>query len=162
MINVGVSLPIALMAVRLEDLPNEVLFQILLWIQPSSVPFLQQVCRKFNDLSQPLLWRHHCLTQFKYWSSEHALSEKVARDAAVVDWKRVFRSRHLSNIAINRTLEDILSRQVYRVAGSEKIIAHGYDAKDTLLRHLNCRSDAEDVLARRSAPLGIANHRPVR
>ncbi|KAL9031095.1 MAG: hypothetical protein Q9196_000858 [Gyalolechia fulgens] len=37
---------------------------------------------------------------------------------------------------------------------SEKIIAQGYDAKDTLLRHLNVSDDADDVLARRDAVLG--------
>lgn len=154
-------LAVHVMAMRLDDLPTEILFQILLWVPPSSVPAFQQACRKFNSLSQPLLWRHHCRTQFRYWSSDHAISVKVAQDVASVDWKYMFQSRHLADIAISHALEDILSCQTRRLDGSERIIAHGYDAKDTLLRHLNCSNDTEDVLARRSALLGFANHRPV-
>ncbi|KAL8683068.1 MAG: hypothetical protein Q9186_000978 [Xanthomendoza sp. 1 TL-2023] len=133
----------------LTALPTEILFQILLCVPPSSIPLLQQVCRKFNDLSQPLLWQQHCCTHFKYWKSEHDITAKYAQSAAEVDWKQIFQQRHLADIAISRDLEDILSSQTGRIKRSERIIAHGYDAKDTLLRHLNVPDDAEDVLARR-------------
>ncbi|KAL8810125.1 MAG: hypothetical protein Q9200_002832 [Gallowayella weberi] len=141
----------------LTALPPEILFQILLCVPPSTIPILQQVCRKFNQLSQPLLWRQHCRTQFKYWKPEHDIAAKYAQSAAQVDWKHLFQQRHLADGAISRDIEDILSSQTGRIERSERIIAHGYDAKDTLLRHLNVDDDAEDVLARRyysSAVLG--------
>ena len=137
------------MTMILSDLPNEILYQILFSVPPASIPTLQQVSRKFNDLSQPLVWRHHCQTQFKYWSPEHDITTKYAQAPAKVDWKQLFQARHLADRATSRDLEDILSSQVGRIERSEKILAHGYDAKDTLLRHLNVSDDAEDVLARR-------------
>ncbi|KAI4174824.1 MAG: hypothetical protein LQ343_002062 [Gyalolechia ehrenbergii] len=137
------------MTLLLSDLPPEVLFQILLWVPPVSIPAFQQVCRKFNDQSQPILWRHHCRTRFKYWNPEHDILAKFAQDAAEVDWKNIYRKRHLADAAISHDLEKILSTQIGRMDRSEKIIAHGYDAKDNLLRHLNVSDDADDVLARR-------------
>lgn len=141
------------MTLLLSDLPPEVLFQILLWVPPVSIPAFQQVCRKFNDQSQPILWRHHCRTRFKYWNPEHDILAKFAQDAAEVDWKNIYRKRHLADAAISHDLEKILSTQIGRMDRSEKIIAHGYDAKDNLLRHLNVSDDADDVLARRYEPL---------
>lgn len=149
--DIGRHLPTVIMAVRLNDLPTEVLFQILLCAPPTSIPAFQQVCRKFYDLSQPLLWRHHCRTQFKYWSPYHDIAGKLRQDVASVDWKRIFRDRHVADIEINHELEGILASQICRLGRSERIIAHGYDAKDALLRHLNVSDNAEDVLARRSA-----------
>ncbi|KAL8912271.1 MAG: hypothetical protein Q9171_002726 [Xanthocarpia ochracea] len=137
------------MTTVLSDLPIEVLFQIFLCVPPASIPALQQVCRKFNDLSQPLLWRHHCQTQFKYWDPKHDIKAKYAQSAAKVDWKQLFQTRHLADRAISHELENILSSQTGRIELSERILVHGYDAKDTLLRHLNVGDDAEDVLARR-------------
>ncbi|KAL8998447.1 MAG: hypothetical protein Q9169_002484 [Polycauliona sp. 2 TL-2023] len=134
---------------NLSDLPTEILYQIFLLVPPASIPTLQQVCRKFNDLSQPSLWRRHCQTQFEYWSPEHDIRTKYTQPPAKIDWKQLFQARHLADRAISRDLEDILSSQTGRIERSERILAHGYDAKDTLLRHLNVGDDAEDVLARR-------------
>lgn len=149
---IGRHLALVVMTVRLNDLPTEVLFQILLWAPPASIPAFQQVCRKFNDLSQPLLWRHHCRTQFKYWTPKHDITGKLRQNVASVDWKRIFRERHVADIEIDHELEGILTSQTCRLDRSEKIVAYGYDAKDTLLRHLDVSEDAEDVLARRSGP----------
>ncbi|KAL8656220.1 MAG: hypothetical protein Q9226_002733, partial [Calogaya cf. arnoldii] len=86
---------------------------------------------------------------FKYWSPEHDIITKYAQAPAKVDWKQLFQARHLADRATSHNLEDILSSQVGRIERSETILAHGYDAKDTLLRHLNVSDNAEDVLARR-------------
>ncbi|KAL9034881.1 MAG: hypothetical protein Q9180_005163 [Flavoplaca navasiana] len=133
----------------LADLPTEILYQILLSVPPASIPTLQQVCRKFNDLSQPLIWRHHCQKHFKYWRPEHDIQAKYAQAPAKVNWKRLFQIRHLGDRKISQRLENILSSQTGRIEQSENILEYGYNAKDTLLRHLNVRDDAEDVLARR-------------
>ncbi|KAL8771752.1 MAG: hypothetical protein Q9209_002943 [Squamulea sp. 1 TL-2023] len=137
------------MPLLLSDLPPEVLFQILLSVPPATIPTLQQVCRKFNSLSQPLLWRHHCQTQFTYWSPEHDINAKYAQNTAEVDWKQLFRTRHLADRAISHELRGILASQTGRIERAQRILTHGYDAKDTLLRHLGVGDDADDVLARR-------------
>lgn len=133
----------------LNDLPSEILFQILLCVPPPSVLAIQQVCRKFNDLAQPLLWRFHCRTQFKYWRPEHTIATKLAQSASGFDWKNLFRTRHLADLAISDELEEILSSQAGRIERSERILAYSYDAKDTLLRNFHVNDDCEDVLARR-------------
>ncbi|KAL8785936.1 MAG: hypothetical protein Q9213_003085 [Squamulea squamosa] len=140
----GIAMPLLL-----SDLPPEVLFQILIIVPPATIPILQQVCRKFNSLSQPLLWRYHCQTQFTYWSPEHDINAKYAQSTAAVDWKQLFRTRHLADRAISHELEGILASQTGRIERAQRILTHGYDAKDTLLRHLSVGDDAEDVLARR-------------
>lgn len=138
-------------ATSLASLPNEIIQQILLYIPPSSAPAIQQVSRRFNDLIQPILWRYHCRTQFRYWDRKHNIQEKFADDVAKVDWKKVFATRHSVDRATSRAIDAILSCQVGRVEKFQSIVRFGYDAKDTLLRHLNVGDDAEDVLARRYA-----------
>ena len=137
------------MTITLDKLPNEIIFQILLYIPPSSVPALQQVSKQFNDLSQPLLWRYHCNTSFRYWSPEHAIDEKFNGPVAKVDWKKVFAERRQIDRSISREIDSILDSQVGRIEKTSRIVGFGYDAKDTLLRHLSVADDADDVLARR-------------
>lgn len=133
----------------LADLPNEIIFQILAYLPPASVPTLQRVSQRFNELSQPLLWRHYCRTEFKYWSEHHNIQKKFVEDVTKIDWKKVFSERHSVDRTTTLQLNSILSRQICRIQKAEKIVVHGYDAKDTLVRHLQVDDDAEDVLARR-------------
>ncbi len=137
------------MTLTLDKLPNEIIFQILLCIPPTSVPALQQVSKQFNDLSQPLLWRYHCSTLFRYWKAEHAIDEKLNGPVAKVDWKKVFAERRQIDRSISREIDSILGSQVGRIEKTSRIVEYGYDAKDTVLRHLSVADDAEDVLARR-------------
>ena len=76
---------------------------------------------------------------------QHKFSGAVSK----VDWKKIFTQRHGIARSISRNIDSILSSQSGRIEKAEKIMGHGYDAKDTLLRHLNVGDDAEDVLARR-------------
>lgn len=133
----------------LLDLPNELIFQILLYVSPSSTPTLQLVCRKFNDLTQPLLWKYHCRTQFRYWNAEHCIQEKFSDNAAEINWKKVFSDRHTIDKTADYVLNSILSSQLGRIEKSERIVKFGYDTKDTLLRNIFVENDSEDVLARR-------------
>ncbi|KAA6409060.1 MAG: hypothetical protein FRX48_07404 [Lasallia pustulata] len=139
----------AVPATSLSDLPNEIIQQILFYIPPSSALATQRISRRFYDLTQPILWRYHCRTQFKYWDQKHNIQAKVADNVAKVDWKDVFSSRHSIDRATSHAIDAILACQISRVEKFQSIVGFGYDAKDTLLRHLNVDDDAEDVLARR-------------
>lgn len=138
------------MAIKLNELPNEVIHQILLHLPPTSAPKVQQVSRQFDESAQPILWRSHCRTHFKYWSAEHEIQQKFSGIVAKVDWKKVFLERHNVDRATTLHLDSIISSQTNRISKSRNIVAYGYDAKDTLLRHLDVGDEAEDVLARRS------------
>lgn len=135
------------MSVTFADLPNEVIFQILLYVPLDSTPTLLQVSRRFNEAAQALLWKFHCRTQFRYWSEEHDIKHKF-NNALQVDWKSIFAKRHSVDRETRRTLDSIISSQLDRINKSESIVSLGYDAKDTLLRNLHVGEDAEDVLAR--------------
>lgn len=138
------------MSVTLADLPNEVIFQILLYVPLDSTATLLQVSRRFNEAAQALLWKFHCRTQFRYWSEEHDIKHKFNNAALqVVDWKSIFAKRHSVDRETRRTLDSIISSQLDRIHKSESIVRLGYDAKDTLLRNLHVGEDADDVLARR-------------
>ena len=137
----------------LTDLPNEIIFQILTYLPPASVPTLQRVSQRLNELSQPLLWRYYCRTQFKYWSEHHNIQKKFVDDVTKVDWKKVFLERHSVDRTTTTQLNSILSSQTCRIEKAEKIVRYGYDAKDSLVRHLRVEDDAEDVLARRYSEL---------
>lgn len=137
------------MAITLSELPIEILHQIISYIPPLSVPTVQTVSRKFNGLPQPLLWRDHCCTQFKYWSPEHDLQQKLSGAVVESNWKKLFSDRYSIDRSITRDVNGILASQLKRIEKVERIVGYGYDAKDALLQHLNVVEDAEDVLARR-------------
>ncbi|KAL8711119.1 MAG: hypothetical protein Q9220_004500 [cf. Caloplaca sp. 1 TL-2023] len=80
---------------------------------------------------------------------KHQIDRKSSQNIDDVDWKQLFQSRHLADIAIGQDFEQILVSQTGRIDGSGRIIAHGYDAKDLLLGHANVPDDVEDGLARR-------------
>lgn len=136
------------MSVTLADLPNEVIFQILLYVPLDSTPTLLRVSRRFNEAVQPLLWKFHCRTQFRYWSEEHDIKHKLSKNALQVDWKSLFVKRHSVDRETSRTLDSIIGSQLGRINKSESIVRLGYDAKDTLLRNIHVGEDADDVLAR--------------
>ena len=137
------------MAVTLSELPLEILHQIISYISPSSLPTVQAVSRKYNDLPRPILWRDHCRTHFKYWSPQHDSQQRLSAAVAETDWKELFSDRYSIDRSITRDVDGILGGQQDRIEKAERIMRHGYDAKDALLQHLNVGDDAEDVLARR-------------
>ena len=143
------------MGQNMTELPNEIIYQIILCVPPASVSVVQRVCHRFNDLSQPILWRQHCRNQFEYWSSDHGIHEKFAGPVAKVDWQSIFCVRHRKDRETTRGLDSILATQTGRIEKTEKLIQNGYDVKETLTRHLHTSDDAEDVLARRFVPLRV-------
>ncbi|KAI9822917.1 MAG: hypothetical protein M1832_002942 [Thelocarpon impressellum] len=137
-------------AVSLLDLPDEVIQTILYHVPPLSLPAVHRTSKRLNRLAtEPLLWRHHCQTQFRYWDQRHKIREKFAGSALAVDWKDVFVKRVGTDRRTTELLDGILSSQTGRIDKFQSIVGQGYDVKDTLLRHLNVGDEADDVLARR-------------
>ncbi len=133
-----------------NDLPDEVLQQIVIYISPEETLRIQNTSKRLNRLAnEPLLWRHHCRTTFKYWDSKHRIRQKFAGNVGDVDWKKIYLHRRDVDFQTTQALDGILARQTQRIEKFERISQFGYDAKDTLLRHCAARDDIEDVLARR-------------
>jgi F-box protein 21 len=74
---------------------------------------------------------------------------KLSSPVLAVDWKALYRSRHVVDVATTRLLDSILISQTGRIEKFRSVISFGYDAKDSLLRNLSISSEAEDHLARR-------------
>ena len=145
------------MPASFTDLPNEIIFQILLYVPPCSASALQRISRRFNELAQPLFWRHHCRTQFRYWNQGDDIEVNLFSNEATIDWKMVFKRRYMVDKTTSHELDSILGSQRGRIKKSEIIAYSGYYAKDTLLRNLSVGEDAEDVLARRYIWRGSAD-----
>lgn len=137
--------------VSLNALPDEVLQHILFFVSPRDVLLnVQRASKRFNGLgNEPLLWRHHCRVQFKYWDSKHRIRQKFLGSVGDVDWKALFTHRQRVDFQTTTILDSILEDQVNRIKKFNAIAEFGYDAKDSLLRHCHTSETADDVLARR-------------
>jgi F-box protein 21 len=137
-------------AQSLTDLPDEIIQQVLFYISPEDALAVQRASRRLARLAnEPLLWRYHCLTSFKYWDSKHRIMQKFAGNVTDVDWKKIYFYRRDVDIQTSRILNSILAGQIKRIEKFEQISQFGYDAKDTLLRHCAADDAVDDVLARR-------------
>ncbi|KAK0106484.1 hypothetical protein ONS96_004111 [Cadophora gregata f. sp. sojae] len=143
----------------LTSLPDEVLQHILYFCPPNDVLHVQSLSKRFNRLgNEPLLWRYHCRTGFKYWDAKHRIQKKFSQRVGDVDWKHLYIHRRKVDIATSGLLNNILERQTNRISKFIAISEFGYDAKDTLLRHCRTDDSAEDVLARRYYANSVLDH----
>ncbi|KAL4801880.1 Hemimethylated DNA-binding protein YccV like-domain-containing protein [Aspergillus unguis] len=138
------------MVPSLHELPEEILYNILLYCNVPDSIAVGSSARRFRGVTnEPLLWRHYCLTHFKYWAQEHDMPTKLSSAISTVDWKALYITRHLVDRSTNRILDSILTSQIGRIEKFQSIVNFGYDAKDTLLRNISIDSCADDYLARR-------------
>ncbi|EEP82125.1 conserved hypothetical protein [Uncinocarpus reesii 1704] len=145
----------------MDDLPDEIVQCILAWTTPASTVALGQTSWRYWAITNsPLLWRLYCLNHFIYWGNCHRFQQKLNLPVSQVDWKGLYKRRHLVDIAVTDILESVLATQTGRIEKVHKIVSFGYDAKDTLMRHAQIGSDHEDYLARRNAILGCL-HRTI-
>lgn len=135
----------------INGLPDEILQLTLRYVPAEDVlQNVERVSQRFSYVSnEPLLWRYHCRTRFKYWDSKHRIRDKLNGDVLNVDWKKLYLYRQNVDTQITSTLNGILQAQTKRIEKYERISQFGYDAKDTLLRHCLADGAADDVLARR-------------
>ncbi|KAL2219023.1 Hemimethylated DNA-binding protein YccV like-domain-containing protein [Thermoascus aurantiacus ATCC 26904] len=138
------------METSLAHLPDEILYSILCYSPPRSSAALERTARRFRNVTnEPLLWRFYCLTHFNFWDKRHEFHKKLASPVSSVDWKKLYITRHLIDIATTEVLESILTSQTGRIEKFHTIVNFGYDAKDTLIRHSLAGPEKEDYLARR-------------
>lgn len=134
----------------LSRLPDEVLHIILRSTPPWSALALERTSKRFeNVVNEPLLWRFYCEISFNFWDNRHDIPRKLKCPASSVDWKHLYISRHRVDVRTTETLNSILASQVGRIEKVHSIVNFGYDAKDTLLRHVQAGPDKDDYLARR-------------
>ncbi|KAI9798560.1 MAG: hypothetical protein M1833_004697 [Piccolia ochrophora] len=134
----------------LLQLPDEVILSILYFLEPATTVTVLLTSKRLNQLAdEPLLWRWYCRTCFNHWDASHDIKSKLVDSLSAIDWKSFCLTRCRADRHISKLLDGIINSQVGRIERFQKIVEYGYDAKDTLLRHLQVTDDAEDVLARR-------------
>lgn len=138
-------------SVSLNHLPDEVLQQILFYLEPQDIlRNVQRLSKRFHTLGgEPLLWRHYCETEFRYWDPKHNIRLKFAAHIEAVDWKQLYARRKAAELETTEVLDSILETQTDRISKFERIAQLGYDAKDTLIRNFRTDPEVDDGLARR-------------
>jgi len=145
-----------------ESLPDELIHQILHYLSPElTLRTVALLSRRFSRLAyEPLLWKHYCEANFRYWQAEHHFDEKVYGNLHDVDWKALYLLRLRRNSRIAGLIDGIVASRVSRIEKTEKICQYGYDAKDYLLTQCRIDESAEDVLARRCVRLSATTSHP--
>lgn len=144
------------MVSSLDGLPDETLHHILRYCDSYSAASLEQAARRFRRVTnEALLWRLYCQTDFNVWDSRHNMPAKSKLSASMVDWKGLYASRCLTNRAVIRILDSIVSSQTRRIEKYRAVLDFGYDAEDILLLLSHAEVSTEDYLARRFALLPV-------
>jgi F-box protein 21 len=135
----------------LEDIPDEIIRHILLYLPPEdTLENFQLLSRRYQHLAnESLLWRWHCQHSFRHWHPDHDFHEKLTVRASSVDWRGLWTRRKRNNNRVARLLDGVLSTKVGQLKKLKQICELGYDAKDYLLEQCRADDSAEDVLARR-------------
>lgn len=135
----------------IDDVPVEIIRQIIQHVPPEeachSLPLVSKRLKRVAF--EPLLWKFFCQTSYRFWNSEHRLSDKLEARASKTPWRDLWRRRKYRNDLIARLLDGIISTKVNRFAKLGRICQFRYDAKDFLLEQVDVPDSAEDFLARR-------------
>ncbi|KAG5796635.1 hypothetical protein H9Q69_004326 [Fusarium xylarioides] len=134
-----------------SQVPDEIIQHLLYYIPPEdNLSNFQLVSHRLRHLAnEPLLWKYHCRSNFRFWHPEHNLQRLLKGKASDTPWKKLFILRKFRNEQLKRLLGEILVTKVGRLKRYEKVCQLGYDAKDFLLEQCKADENAEDVLARR-------------
>ncbi|KAK0308870.1 hypothetical protein LTR01_004750 [Friedmanniomyces endolithicus] len=136
---------------RLTCLPDELLEAIVFYLPPHDTVAFGATCRRSNKITfEPLVWRAHCVQEYRYWESRHELKEKLSRPPAQTKWRVLFNERMQTDRKALELFDALLETQQFRLERMEKVAAMGYDVKGMLLKQRDqTPDDAADVLARR-------------
>lgn len=147
---------------RLLSLPDELLEAIVFYLQPHDAVAFATTCKQCNKITfEPLVWRQHCIRQWKYWHDQHSWSEKLRSPPAQTRWRHLYNERQRIDRDAAKLFDELLASQQHRYSRIEDIAACGDDVREMLIRMRDqTPDDTEDVLARRfyaAAILGQMN-----
>ena len=143
-------------SVRLIDLPDEVIQNVLFRLNYTNALALEATCRRFRDVAnEPLLWKSFCRDGWKKWQPRHNFKAKIA-GSEFDCWKGLFAERTRSHREVCALIESIIEEDGNRIRKVERIVDLGWDAKDALLDGFRLAHLSEkNVLAQRWDPATI-------
>lgn len=134
----------------LTTLPTEIIEAIFIHLDPGSLISVSRTSKLLQKITtEPIIWRHYCLTRFKSWAPHHNMAAKFVAPLSDVDWYALFVRRTNVERDTLKLLDKLLESQQGRIKYINEIADFGYDVKETLLGQCVCPDDAQDVLARR-------------
>ncbi|KAK7529951.1 Hemimethylated DNA-binding protein YccV like-domain-containing protein [Phyllosticta citribraziliensis] len=134
----------------LQALPDEILTNILFYLDPDSLNAVQPASRRLQSVAgQEILWRHNCRIHFRHWNPKHNYTALLQRPVAQVPWRQLFVQRKRIEVKARRLVDELVATHKQRGAHIEWLAEQGYDVKDELLRQKSVDEEQEDVLARR-------------
>lgn len=133
------------------ELPTEIIEAIALNLDARSLIAISETSRLIKQLTadSSIIWRRLCRTQFTTWDSRHHMRAKWAAPLSEVDWRGLYKERVNVEVRTRALLNHIVGTQHQRIRCINEIADFGYDAKEALMREMECPDSAEDVLARR-------------
>ena len=133
-----------------NQLPDEIIRNVVSFLPPLHLPALELTSNRLRRLAnEPLLWRNHCASQYKFWDERHQIREKFRRRVRETDWKELYALRCRTSRKTRELLESIISSYHDRIAKIDQLVESGYDVKDDLLENTRADEGQHDVLARR-------------
>ena len=135
----------------ITTLPDEILTHVLFYVPAEdALANVQLVSSRFQRLaSSPLLWRHHCRTNYAHWRDEFGIERRLDEPVTAVEWKRLFRQRRRIDARIAKLFEGLLFTRHQRRRRMRAICSAGEEARDYLVAQRRAPDSAHDVLARR-------------
>lgn len=133
-------------AYTLTLLPNEILQGIIRLTSPEDAITLAQTshCLR-NIVYEPLIWKHYCLSTYRFWD-ERWHSKIKGKEG--VEWRDIFRQKREIDQTVASILGRILDSQSGRIDLFREISNFGYDAKDELVAQTKVSQRADDYLSR--------------
>jgi len=126
-------LPATMVGLNIVDLPDEVIQAILYHVPANSAIALERTCQRFRDISnEPLLWKHYCETEFRWWDKSHRIRTKL-RTPSFLDWKILYAQHRATDHATKGMIDDLVSHPTGRLDIVKSIVQGGYDSKDMLM-----------------------------
>ncbi|KAK8175021.1 hypothetical protein IWX90DRAFT_379025 [Phyllosticta citrichinensis] len=136
--------------VSLLALPDEILTNILFYLDPDSLNAVQPASRRLQSVAgQEILWRYNCHIHFRHWNPKHNYTALLQRPVAQVPWRQLFVQRKRIEAKARRLVDELVATHKQRGTHIEWLAEQGYDVKDELLRQKSVDEEQEDVLARR-------------
>src|SRR6202012_2409233 len=100
----------------LRHLPDELLEAIAFYLPPTETLAFGQTCRRGNKIAyEHMIWRAHCITEWKYWESKHELDSKLERPPAQTQWRRIYNERRKTDKKALAIFDEMLKTQQYRI-----------------------------------------------
>lgn len=130
-------------------LPDEIIAKILPLVHPDDIlNSVRPASHRFHDLAtDPLLWRHICVSHFRAFSPEHDFEALLNRPPRDVDWVALYRLRKWRNTRARHLLEEMAGYSMLQLDKLKALCGFDYDVKEFLIEQCQASPYHRDGLS---------------